>query len=211
MKAHAVASLKAEFPLTVLLPIAGMPASTFHYHQARFDRPDKDADLKTAITAVFEKHHGRYGHRRVHAVLLRQGWQVAKKTVLKLMRAIGLTCKVRARRRYVSWAGETGRIAKNILDRDFTADAPQQKWVTDVTEFRVGTRKVYLSPVMDLFDRSVVAYSWSTSPGLALTNSSLEKALMTLDAGQTPLVHTDYAEVFVKPRNPLRPAVGFVS
>jgi putative transposase len=175
----------------VLLDIAELARSTFYYHHAKHDLPDPLADLKTAIGDAFEAAHGRYGHRRVHAVLTAQGWQVAKKTVLTLMRALGLRCQVRRRRRYNSFRGEVGQIADNVLNREFTATAPNQKWVTDVTEFRVGQRKVYLSPVIDLFDRSVVAHSWSLTPNLALTNSSLISAIATLQPGQHPLVHSD--------------------
>jgi putative transposase len=175
----------------VLLDVAGLARSTFFYHQAKHDQPDPLADLKAAIGDAFEAAYGRYGHRRIHAVLIKQGWQVAKKTVLKLMRALGLICKVRRRRSYSSFQGEVGAIADNVLNRDFTATAPNQKWVTDVTEFRVGDRKVYLSPVIDLFDRYVVAHSWSLSPNLGLTNTSLSLAVATLPPGQHPLVHSD--------------------
>ena len=190
MKVHAVVSLKDEHRLDVLLQVAGLARSTFFYHQARLDDPDPHADLKAAIAEVFSKNHGRYGHRRVHRELVKAGWQVAKKTVLKLMRQLGLACQVRRKRKYVSYQGQTGKVAPNVLDRDFAAAEPNQKWVTDVTEFRVGDDKVYLSPVMDLFDRQIIAYSISRSPNLQMTNSSLRAALATLD-GQHPLVHSD--------------------
>nr|WP_307105943.1 IS3 family transposase [Arthrobacter globiformis] len=77
------------------------------------------------------------------------------------------------------------------MNREFDAVAPNQKWVTDVTEFSVGDRKLYLSPVMDLFDRQIISYAISTSPNLALTNGSLRTALTTLEVGQKPLVHSD--------------------
>jgi putative transposase len=191
VKVQAVIALKAEHPLGTLLEVAGLARSTFFYHQGKLAEPDPAGDLKAAISDEFAAAKGRYGHRRVHAVLARKGWQVAKKTVLKLMRALGLVCKVRRRRRYSSYLGEVGRTAPNTLERDFTAEGPNRKWVTDVTEFRVGDRKVYLSPVIDLFDRSVVAHSWALSPGLDLTNTSLAQALATLMPGQRPLVHSD--------------------
>lgn len=191
MKTQVIAALKADFPLPVLLAVAGLARSTFFYHQARLDRPDPHAALKTAITEAFEAARGRYGHRRIRTVLARQGRPVAKKTVLKLMNALGLVCKVRRPRKYRSWLGQTGTTAENVLNRQFTASAPDTKWVTDVTEFRVGDRKVYLSPIIDLFDRSVIAYSCGPSPTLELTNSSLRAAIATLPAGATPLVHSD--------------------
>jgi putative transposase len=191
VKVAAVIALKAEHRLDVLLEIAGLARSTFFYHQNRLTQPDPRIELKTAITAVFENSRRRYGHRRVHAVLTGQGWRVAKKTVLKLMRRLGLHCPVRRKKRYNSYRGEAGRTAPNLLNRDFTATAPNQKWVTDVTEFRVGDRKLYLSPVMDLFDHQIIAYAIGDSPNLNLTNNSLRDALAALAPGQAPLVHSD--------------------
>ena len=191
MKVQAVVALKAEHPLDVLLDVAGLARSTFFYHQVRLALPDPQAGLKTAIRDAVKDAKGRYGHRRIHRELVKSGWQVAKKTVLKLMRQLGLLSHVRRRRRYNSFKGEAGQAAPNLLDRDFDAEEPNEKWVTDVTEFRVGESKVYLSPIMDLFDRSIVAYTWGTSPALQLTNTSLQEALSTLRPGEHPLVHSD--------------------
>lgn len=95
MKVHAVVSLKAQYRLDMLLEVSGLARSTFFYHQARLSNRDPRAELKAEITEVFNGNHGRYGHRRIHHVLVHAGWQVAKKTVLKLMRALGLVCRVR--------------------------------------------------------------------------------------------------------------------
>ena len=191
MKVQALIALKADYPLPVLLLVAGLARSTFFYHQARLQAPDPKEKLKAAVTEIFTTNHGRYGHRRIHSELTRQGWAVAKKTVLKLMRSLQLFCKVRRRKRYNSYQGEQGAIAPNLLNRKFDADAPNQKWVTDVTEFRVGDRKLYLSPVMDLFNRQIISYSIGSSPNLELTNSSLRSALACLGPEQQPLVHSD--------------------
>jgi putative transposase len=191
VKVQALIALKADFPLPLLLQVSGLARSTFFYHQARLQAPDPQEELKASIRDIFKKNHGRYGHRRVHRELLNLGWTVAKKTVLKLMRALGLLCKVRRRKRYNSYQGEAGAIAPNLLNRKFDATAPNQKWVTDVTEFSVGDRKLYLSPVMDLFDRQIISHSISTSPNLDLTNNSLRAALTCLEPGQQPLVHSD--------------------
>ncbi|PSK81880.1 integrase-like protein [Murinocardiopsis flavida] len=184
-------SLKAEHRLQVLLQVAGLARSTFFYHQARLHAPDPRAALKADITHLFEHNKGRYGHRRIHDRLRKKGWKVAKKTVLKLMGQLGLVCRVRRQRPYNSYRGRTGEAAPNLLERDFTAQGPNQKWVTDVTEFVVADRKVYLSPVMDLFDRQIIAYTAGLSPSLELTNASLRAALGTLTPGQMPLVHSD--------------------
>ena len=191
MKVKALIALKADLPLPVLLQVAGLARSTFFYHQARLQVPDPQEALKAAVTEIFEKNHGRYGHRRVYTELVKQGWTVAKKTVLKLMRSLQLVCKVRRKKRCNSYRGEQGRVAQNLLNREFDADAPNQKWVTDVTEFSVDGRKLYLSPVMDLFDRQIISYSVGISPNLELTNASLREALGCLEHGQQPLVHSD--------------------
>jgi putative transposase len=187
----AVVTLKADHSLTDLLAAAGLPRSTFFYHQARINTPDPHAELKAAITEAFTVNKARYGYRRVHRVLTGNGWRVNRKTVLKLMRQLRLASTSRRKRRYVSYQGEVGQIAENILKRDFTAEAMNEKWVTDVTEFRIGDDKLYLSPVMDLCNREIIAYSTSRSPNLELTNSSLSAALTTLESQQHPLVHSD--------------------
>ncbi|UVJ41246.1 IS3 family transposase [Arthrobacter sp. CJ23] len=163
MKVQALIALKADFPLPVLLQVSGLARSTFFYHQTRLQAPDPHETLKAAITEIFEKNHGRYGHRRIHTELLKHGWRIAKKTVVKLMRSLGLVCRVRRKKRYNSDQGEQGTAAPNLLNREFDADAPNQKWVTDVTEFSVGDRKLHLLPVMDLFDRQIISYTIGSS------------------------------------------------
>ena len=175
----------------VLLEVAGLARSTFFYHQAKQNRPDSQAGLKTAIAESFKRNRGRYGHRRIHTELTNTGLRVAKKTVLKLMRQQRLHCVVRRKKRYSSYRGQIGTTAANILNRDFTSTAPNQKWVTDITEFRVGEDKLYLSPVMDLFDRQIIAYRVGTSPNMDLVLGSLKDAASKLRHAERPLVHSD--------------------
>lgn len=177
--------------MPVLLRISGLARSTFFYHQARQDRQDKFALVKEQILAVNQKARGRYGHRRIHHELVKLGYRVAKKTVLALMRVLGIRCRVRARRKYSSYQGLAGRIAPNVLDRDFHASKPDQKWVTDVTQFQLAGQRLYLSPIIDLYDHSVIAHSISTAPTTAFTNESLLKAMAARhDTGEL-IVHTD--------------------
>lgn len=187
---HAVAALKAVFPLAILLTVSGLKRSTYYYHQQKAHQPDKYAALKDAIRAVFAKARGRYGYRRIVLELVADGWCVGKKLVRKLMRECGLVCRIR-QKRYRAHRGATGKVAGNVLNREFTATTPNQKWVTDVTEFKVAGKRVYLSPVMDLFDRQIIAYSIGVSPSLKLTLQALQAALATLPAGATPVVHSD--------------------
>ncbi|ROZ61760.1 IS3 family transposase [Kocuria soli] len=190
MRASIVASLKASHRLELLLQIAALPRSTYFYHQRRSQRPDRFAQVKARIQTVFTQAKGRYGHRRIHRVLTTEGYTVAKKTVLALMHQLGLRCRVR-RPRYNSYPGAEGLTAPHLLKREFTAQAPNHKWVTDVTEFRVAGTRVYLSPIIDLHDRVVISHSISLRPTTAFTNAALAKALESLPTGAGPLVHSD--------------------
>lgn len=185
------AALRAEHRLEVLLDVAGSARSMFFYHQSLANVPDRGASLKAAIKGTFTKNHARYGHRRIYIELLKLGRTVAKKTVLKLMRSLRLICKVRSRKRDNSYQSEQGIVAPKLLKRQLEADASNQKWVTDVTEFSVGDRMLYLSPIIDLFDRQIISYAIGASPNPNLANASLRGALATLENGQKPLVHSD--------------------
>jgi putative transposase len=188
---QAVQALKATYRLSVLLEIAELSRSTYFYHQARLGRPDPQAELDVAIRTAVTQAKGRYGHRRIHRELTKTGWRVAKKTVLQRMRQLGLVCQVRRKKRFTTYRGEVGTTAPNVLNRAFAATAPNQTWVTDLTEMRVGEEKRYLAPVMDLFDRQIIAYTLGRSPTVALTNAALAQALTTLQPGDRPLVHSD--------------------
>ena len=99
---------------------------------------------------------------------------VNKKLVERLMVELGLRSIVRPKK-YRSYRGAVGRTAPNLLERNFIAQRPNQKWVTDVTEFKVAQQKLYLSPVMDLYNREIVAYEMATRPCLALVDNMLDK------------------------------------
>jgi len=188
---QAVDDLKARYPLRLLLQIAALPRSTFYDHRRRLSRDDIRADLKEAIRDAFTAAKSAYGHRRIRAVLRRKGWQVSKKTVLKLMRQLGLQCPVRRRKRYNSFRGEVGEAADNLLNRQFATESQHTKWVTDVTEFTVGTTKVYLSPVLDLHDNRVISATAGPSPSVKMVTDGLRTAIETLGTEEKPLVHSD--------------------
>ncbi|MBM7846986.1 IS3 family transposase [Arthrobacter roseus] len=177
---RAVDDLKAHYPLPLLLQLADLPRSTFYDHRRRLSR----GDTRTAANSA-------YGHRRILAVLLRQGWQVSKKTVLKLMRELGLQCPVRRRKRYNSFRGEVGEAAENVLNRQFATESRHTKWVTDVTEFNIGASKVYLSPVLDLHDNRVISATAGPSPSVKMVTDGLRMAIDTLHPDEKPLVHSD--------------------
>ena len=108
-------------------------------------KEDKYASVKEEITTIYHENRGRYGYRRITAELHKRNFLLNHKTVQRLMKELGLVCRVRMKK-YRSYKGEVGKIAPNLLNRDFHAEKPNQKWVTDVTEFSLFGEKLYLSP-----------------------------------------------------------------
>mgnify|MGYP000314180828 CR=1 FL=1 len=191
LKVQVLVALKSSHDLEDLLQISMVARSTFYYHARKLDTPDKHAELKNVIRKLFEDSQRRYGHRRIWLKLRALGWQVTKKLVHKLMNQLGLRSKARVKRKYNSYRGTRSLIAPNVMARQFEAVGPNLKWVSDVTEFRVSDKKVYLSPVMDLFDHSIVGYKSGTSPNVELTSASLQDAFTIQKPGAGALVHTD--------------------
>jgi transposase InsO family protein len=185
-----VLELRQHFSLCGLLQLAGLPRSTFYYQQKALQSEDKDADLKAKIRAIFKRHKGRYGYRRVDAELRLQGVAANHKKVQKLMVSMQLKSTVRPKR-YRAFSGTASEIAPNRLERDFRAERPNEKWVTDVTEFKVDNRKLYLSPVMDLYNREIVSYEIAEHPLPKMIESMLTKAFDRLDPNERPLLHSD--------------------
>lgn len=170
--------LRHEFKIWLLIDIAKIPRSTYYYYSKQFDspKPDKYADVKTEIRRIYDENKGRYGYRRITKELKKK-FVINHKTVQKLMRKMGIFCRVRMRK-YSSYKGSVGKIAPNLLERDFKADKPNQKWVTDVTEFALFGIKLYLSPIIDLFNGEVVSYNLSRHPNLSQTTDMLKICLI---------------------------------
>ena len=125
-----------------------MARSTFYYHLKRLGQPDKNSAIKAEILAIYHQHKGRYGYRRITRTLKNKGLEINHKKVSKLMKESGIKSLVRAKK-YKSYKGLQGTIAPNLLKRNFNARNPNQKWVTDVTEFTVAGKKLYFSPILE--------------------------------------------------------------
>jgi len=154
------------------------------------NRPDRDADLKTEIQAIYNEHEGRYGYRRIRDELANRGQKVNHKKVQRIMKALGLKCLVRMKK-YKSYKGSVGEIADNILDRQFTAEAPNEKWTTDISEIKLFGEKLYLSPVLDMFNGEIITYTIGSRPTFSLVSDMLEKALERLPEDHQLLMHSD--------------------
>lgn len=143
-KTLVVQKLRQKHALSILLSIAQLPRATFYYHLKQMQKEDKYASVKEEITTIYHENRGRYGYRRITAELRKRNFLLNHKTVQRLMKELGLVCRVRMKK-YRSYKGEVGKIAPNLLNRDFHAEKPNQKWVTDVTEFSLFGEKLYLS------------------------------------------------------------------
>lgn len=182
--------LRQQFPLAGLLEIAGLSRSTFYYQVKAQQVADKYEDLKTQIKEVFDQHKARYGYRRITAAVRQLGYKVNHKTVQRLMGELGIKSRVRVKK-YQSFKGEVGHAAPNVLDRKFTAEKPNENWVTDVTEMKVAGEKLYLSTVMDLFNGEIVAFETARRPVFELVTNMLTKAMAKLKKRDKPLLHSD--------------------
>ncbi|BDH60214.1 transposase [Lysinibacillus sp. PLM2] len=172
------------------MEFAGIKRSTYYDTVKKMNRPDPDADLKVEIQAIYNEHEGRYGYRRIRDELANRGKKVNHKKVQRIMKALGLKCLVRMKK-YKSYKGTVGKIAPNILDRNFKADAPNEKWVTDITEFKLFGEKLYLSPVLDLFNGEIITYTIGSRPTYSLVSEMIEKALERLPEEHKLLMHSD--------------------
>lgn len=153
-----------------------LPKSTYYrYAGGKNPKPDRWVEVRPLVRDIFSRTPNGMGYRQVMMALRAEwGLAISGKTVLKLMREEGLRCRIR-RKRYDSYRGEQGNAARNILNRNFATESPMEKLVTDVTEFKVAGAKAYLSPVMDLYDNEIVAWSVTRSPNLAQTMEMLNE------------------------------------
>ena len=178
-----------------VLKIVDMPEATYHYHiqQSKQENPDKE--WKELISSLFKKHEGRYGYRRIHAELRAQGYVINHKKVQRIMNEMDLKCvKFIRKSRYKSYKGNVGKVAPNRLNRRFHTPYALQKLVTDVTEFKcAGDEKLYLSPMMDLFNGEILGFSISKRPTLEFVMASLERVLPIIKshAHYRTTIHSD--------------------
>ena len=152
-----------------------MARSTFYYHLKELSKGDKHSVVKAEITSIYEQNRRSYGYRRILLELRNRGYIINHKTVYSLMKELGIKSIIRVKR-YVSYKGEQGTIAPNLLNRDFKASRPNQKWATDITEFKVKERKLYLSPIIDLFNGEIVSYTMQQRPILKQVIEMVKKA-----------------------------------
>ena len=153
-------------------------------------KKDKYAEIKTLIKKIYHRHKGRFGYRRITMAIRQNGIIINHKTVLRLMKTLNLKSIIRVKR-YRSYRGEIGRTAPNILERNFKTNQPNRKWATDVTEFNVSGNKLYLSPIIDLFNGEIISYELSERPVFAQVMNMLKKSFRKVKNTENIILHSD--------------------
>lgn len=170
--------------------MAKLSRATYYYHYKKLAMPDKYAQVKNEIKLIYAENKQRVGYRRITYELHIRGLTINHKTVQRLMRQLGLFCRVRMKK-YNSYRGEVGKTAPNLLARNFEASKPNQKWVTDITEFSLFGQKLYLSPILDLCSRDIVSYAISKHPRFSLVTDMLEQAFQKVLDASNLIFHSD--------------------
>lgn len=185
---QAIKSLRSVYVLKQLLVASGLSRSTYYYHVR--DREDKYASLKKRIEAIYTRHKGRYGCRRVYQTLINEGYVINHKTVQRLMHEMDMK-GITPKRHYHSFKGEVGRIAPNVIARDFHAEAPGQKGTTDITQVVIDGQKLYLSALRDMWNNEIVSWTVSPSPNMKLVMDMLIRSFRKRAFGCHSIIHSD--------------------
>ena len=182
--------LRHKFDLDLLLNQTNMARSSYYYHEKRIQLTDKYQSVKELIKQIYHHHKGRFGYRRITLKINQKGILINHKTVLKLMKILGLKSVIRIKK-YKSYKGELGKIAPNVLNRNFKAISPNQKWATDITEFNVLGKKLYLSPIIDLFNGKIISYELSERANFDQIIAMLKKSFKRITNQTNLILHSD--------------------
>ncbi|MDN3706956.1 IS3 family transposase [Myroides ceti] len=182
--------LRHRYDLTALLDYTGMARSSYYYYQKSNQVKDKYHEVKEWIKTIYHRHKGRLGYRRITLEIRNKGTIINHKTVLRLMKVLGLKSLIRVKK-YKSYKGEHGKILPDILQRNFKAEQPNQKWATDITEFNVKGNKLYLSPIIDLFNGEIISYELSERPNFEQIINMLKKAFKKISNNTNLILHSD--------------------
>ncbi len=165
-----------------------MARSTFYYSIKPV--PDKWAVERQRIVELYHQNKGRYGYRRLTMAMQNEGYIINSKTVRRLMKEAGIKCEVRMKK-YKSYKGEVGKTAPNLLERNFKASRPHQKLVTDVTEFHLFGQKIYLSPVLDLYNSELIYYTIFRRPVMDMVKEMIAGTVGVIGSQSNAILHSD--------------------
>ena len=154
-----IIALRDKYPVKRILEVFDMAKSSYCYQQKQIKKENKIVKIKERIKILFFENHKRYGYRRIHLLLKREGIIISEKIVRSIMKEENLIVRIIRQKKYSSYLGEISPAVPNEIQRDFHADKPNKKWLTDITEFKIGEGKVYLSPIIDCFDGMPITWT----------------------------------------------------
>jgi putative transposase len=188
-----IAAQKAFYAIAILCDVLGVSRSGYYAWSKRPTpvRTKSDAALKAQIAAVHAKSRSTYGSPRVHAELRSKGVSVSRKRIERLMREEGIKARQKRRFRRTTDSNHTHPIAPNVLEREFTAEAPNKVWVTDVTYIATDEGWLYLAAILDLFSRRVIGWATSATNDRLLALDALDRALRARKPRPGLLHHSD--------------------
>ena len=167
---------REDYPISTMCGFFGVSRSGYYDFVRRMAKPDRDAELAKIICNLQEKKHHTYGYRRMHLELASQNIHHNPKTILRIMKKYGLLAQIRRHRRWVNM-GEQIHKYENLLNRQFQADRPNAKWVTDISYIQTKQGVLYLSMIRDLYDNSIVAYKTGTKQTINLVLDTIRLAM----------------------------------
>ena len=180
---------KDKYSISEMCRFFNVSRSGYYDYVKRMDIPARDLPLAEKIRECQTKCGKTYGYRRVHIWLEKNGIYHNPKTILRVMQKYNLLSEIR-RKKYRNYGDYLHRYP-NLLNRDFKAEKPNQKWVTDVTQFRLFGQKFYFSPILDLCSGDIVTYTISDSPNLEMVTTMLEQAFLNLPDNTGLILHSD--------------------
>ena len=181
---------KLGFRLSTLLKAASLSRSTYYFEINKLDFDIKNQEIIDIIQSIFKENKSRYGVRRITAELVNRGYKINHKKVQRLMNKLGLKA-IKPKIKYHSYMGQVGVVADNIINRDFKATKPNEKWTTDVSEFKCPFGKAYISPILDMFGTDIVAWDLSLSPNFEQTTRMLDEAFKKNPNLEGLIFHSD--------------------
>jgi len=191
-KAIVIDALRSTYQLKELLDVFHMARSSYCYQKKSMNATDKYEYAREQLRLSFTESYESYGYRRLYVCVKKEdGSNYSEKVIRRLMAEENLVVKHSKRKKYSSYQGEITPAVENFLQRDFHADKPNKKWLTDITEFRIPAGKIYLSPMIDCYDGLPTAWTIGTSPSAELVNTMLDEAVLTLKDDEHPTVHSD--------------------
>lgn len=190
-KSAVVDALKNKYSKPSIRKIIGLSRSSYYYVKECSRRTDKYHSLREKMKSIFSSNYCCYGYRRLKIALENKGLTVSEKVIRRLMKEENIKVINSKRKRYSSYLGELSPEVPNVINRDFSATAPGQKWLTDISEFAISAGKVYLSVIRDCFNDEIISFRIGKKATAHLANSTLIGAINSLKKPAPVIIHSD--------------------